>query len=555
MKKEAYIVTMLFLIIFTDKTLSQTHQLNQQKYWYYRNRLLEKFMFIDIFNPYENGSGLPASTYNSVKKKLRWGSDATIHLATYMQALATEYALLSYYGYSTEKTKRDLFFAIETFVRLDLNAEQWFRYPHTKNGKNDGNGFFIRDDVDNNYIYEHWYYFNSDIYYDWNIESLLSQYINIDNGQPEKKKEKLRVQMSKDQCWHLYTAFALITKLMDGVTIQDSKGNVYSFSERVKLLTNNIQYQLSGTSYTSTIPIILDWKIRNPVNGLEIEERMGGKVWTHAYGFGIAGSFITNSNLHTKGSQSDYARIVFLDAWQWDDWEGDDYSERALSTVGDIRNYNDFAELFEETDRKNVYSYPHFPLIHLILHPELYGPKERILANSLLKEIKKHLDEAPMEGPNYDAPVFWTSPNTIVWPEQRKNNSDFNGEPGDEYNGIDYMLLHNLYYLAKKELINLETQTMPIQAHTNYGIKTKPITIEGKNITFDKNIGATADVSFISGSWITLERGFEAPVGSNFYSNIDNYSYYPPPSSNLKSSINYELPIEKALSVYGKIEF
>ena len=61
----------LLLILLLSGSLSmfpQTHLLNQQKYWNYRDRLQGKFMFVNLFDPYDSGSGLPASIINSSNK-------------------------------------------------------------------------------------------------------------------------------------------------------------------------------------------------------------------------------------------------------------------------------------------------------------------------------------------------------------------------------------------------------------------------------------------------------------------------------------------------------
>lgn len=73
--------------------------------------------------------------------------------------LATEYKLLNDQGLDTYQTRKELYYALEAFNRLDLNAESYFNlagdtfpnqaiYPPSS----DLNGFFIRDDVPDNFV-------------------------------------------------------------------------------------------------------------------------------------------------------------------------------------------------------------------------------------------------------------------------------------------------------------------------------------------------------------------------------------------------------------------
>ena len=55
------------------------------------------------------------------------------------------------------------------------------------------------------------------------------------------------------------------------------------------------------------------------------------------------------------------------------------------------------------------------------------------------------LDSAPDDGPCSECGT-WSATNLLVWPENAGKE-----RPGEEYNGLDYMLLHNLYYLLEQE--------------------------------------------------------------------------------------------------------
>ena len=426
----------LFLFI-SITAFSQTDDLNHLKYQVYKTRLKTRFMFTDSLNPYLAGAFIPASKRNTIDKKLEFG-DATIYLANYIQVLATEFAWLQSQKLPTDSTLYDLYMAIETFVRLDRNAEYTFRRQGAIATDFDINGFFIRDDIDSNYIRQHQNQL-AGIDSTWTVTSDFIARQRYNAGL--NKGSQYALEMSKDQCWHLYLAFALVTKLLPDIQLCDDNGNCYDFAERVNNITRKIQFQLTGAGNEDH-----QWEIYNPVDGHKVPENRGGNVRLYSYGFGIAGSEITGHRLHAYHSRSALWRTAFLGAWKWEDWEADDFGSRALSTIGNVRSLNDFKRLVDESRQKNIYSYPQFPLIHLLLFPIEYKKNVWITADSIAATLKQKIDEAPLSGPGYGAPSFWTPCNNTVWPERCGR-----AFKGDQFNGLDYMLLHNLYYLIHME--------------------------------------------------------------------------------------------------------
>ncbi|MCF8449734.1 MAG: T9SS type A sorting domain-containing protein [Taibaiella sp.] len=148
---------------------------NLQKYWYYRYRLVNDFLFISETN--EAGSSIPAikrmqhiaweeePTINDSCgscRVLSWG-DATVDLGHYIQMLATEEELLRECAHPISRSQYELKHALDAFDRLDDNAEQYCHEMENSLGTNNAypgtlgptsisysdrhNGFFIRDDV------------------------------------------------------------------------------------------------------------------------------------------------------------------------------------------------------------------------------------------------------------------------------------------------------------------------------------------------------------------------------------------------------------------------
>jgi hypothetical protein len=527
MKKNIFISLILFL--FLSDGYSQTHEINQQKYWVYRNRLKSKFMWVDNFDHNTEGSCIPSSRLQPEYPdgpRIEFG-DATIYYANYIQVLATEYTLLKSYNYSVDNTLRDLFFAIEAFIRLDNNADFNFRDGATQPIDGDINGFFVRDD--NGYLF--WYFQDLDIPYDWDFSSSYQEHMDYDNynfdSNPDNDVDpsfKYLMEMSLDQCIHLYLGFALVSKLLDGVELNDGQGHIYNFAQRVRDITHIIQYQLSGTDPS----ILKAWHIINPADGHEVPEDRGGNARWLSYGFGQAGTQICGYNLHARGSDSPTWKKEFTLGWAGNQLiQQDDWKFRALATIGGIEGIDVIGECIQEFWENNVFEYPQLPLIGKILHPAIYSYDNDVMINSMLDYYKKRLDSAPMEGPSVIATYDWSSDNALVWPERRGV-----GPAGEEYNGLDYLLMFNLYYLFKKERPPVNSVVFPIYVGDySFGSYKKPIIIEGPINSCNQNLISVADVTIKSSVALTLERGFEVPLGAKFQATPDPYVFNVPASN------------------------
>jgi hypothetical protein len=159
--------TLVFVTIITP-VFGQNPQLNHQKYWFYKNRLNEKFIKV---GPYQ-GESIPLwsrHSYGADFAQTFGFGDATFNLGYYIGMLATEFKLLKLNNKDYSATLQELFYALNAFNRLDYMAEVFFQpQPNlTSNGAlipyfNGGggsppaggllNGFFIRDDVPNGFL-------------------------------------------------------------------------------------------------------------------------------------------------------------------------------------------------------------------------------------------------------------------------------------------------------------------------------------------------------------------------------------------------------------------
>jgi hypothetical protein len=115
-------------------------------------------------------------------------------------------------------------------------------------------------------------------------------------------------------------------------------------------------------------------------------------------------------------------------------------------------------------------------------------------------------------------PIEWSVMNRLVWPE----SLDSDGELGYS-NGIDYMLLHNVFWLAYivPETIDSYSQsgyTIPFSVNNiTYGDQNNPIVVNVRNlINYSCTINSTGVVKLAAGSGINLLPGFSAESGSIF---------------------------------------
>jgi hypothetical protein len=117
--------------------LAQNAVNNMQKYVYYKQRFLNNFIAVG------NGMGesLPMDIRRLEKQNTTNGqwvhefglSDASLRLGWYIAVLATEYKLLNVQGLDTYQTRKELYYALEAFNRLDLNAESYFNLAAPNN--------------------------------------------------------------------------------------------------------------------------------------------------------------------------------------------------------------------------------------------------------------------------------------------------------------------------------------------------------------------------------------------------------------------------------------
>jgi len=179
MRKKLNYSIVICLLLLPFYTFSQVTQkeINQEKYWRFRERLKNFIVFDDCqgcgliakfrdeFDPSNSPAAYESLLYNS-NTVLKSGNgnlsypDEVMHLGLLMGALASEYSLLRLSGETLKasQTLKELAYVLEAFNRLDKTAEPWWRYYFNGAPAGTGhpsgpdlNGFFIRNDVPINF--------------------------------------------------------------------------------------------------------------------------------------------------------------------------------------------------------------------------------------------------------------------------------------------------------------------------------------------------------------------------------------------------------------------
>jgi hypothetical protein len=493
-----------WVLFFLPPVKAQSPELNAEKYSLYRDRLLNEFMVSSDGN--ESGTSIPASIRHMGRGQMRWG-DATINLSNYMAVLATEYSLLKRQGRPVHQTLQELHRALLAMERLDakapafyeLDATAIYTYPKTipppdtippeitpsdtilsdtisfeispleiiLTSEYTLDGFFIRDDVPENFT-RRW-------------SGMNPAFADFPNVRSDYTDPNIRLnEMSQDQVWNLTIGLALVSHLVDDTTlwyIPEYHGDLLlSLADRAGLaafrMINAMQSEacIQPFSFLENSWCLRYWHLYNPYLGQSVKRGSGPNLLK--YGFAEAGNAITGyryGDMHWGNSEN--ARIWFnmagllqyLQRVRIDRNIENLYHTATTATVGAVWSTSQLVRLFNR-HRKRLFipdhQYEHLALISCVLHNDC--PK--ILQREKLFYLEL-INSAPMHGPfNYgnDAhqeqgarPYYmhadefhyeWSSVNRFVWPH-RRGPGTIEAHKG-EYNGLDYMLLYNLYYLV-----------------------------------------------------------------------------------------------------------
>ena len=585
----------LFTMVLKIPVVAQTPSQNLNKYWDYRTEFFDKFI-VDVdpnslpSNYPTYGINIPAGLLKSTEVK--WG-DSEVKLGRYMAAMAGEYKLLQMANLDNSNPQEKLYRAMSAVNRLDSYAEPSFGcgvsgdppcYTYTNI-----NGFFIRDDVDQDFL-DHWANLGKT---DWIGKDVISDFTD---PIPSKK------EMSQDQVVALMLGHSLIRKYVDASatyeyfpcsykTIKDyAKAQTYRSIKYMQTYIDDREWTWKeyGTSsypgrwipeFDPVIPPLFRqvWKIKNPCTGHTVDR--GGAwidVYPHMELFEDAGDWITDGRY---SSLSYYSPNPLLPPFELEinppipDKINDHYFNDAmkliLATIADDAYASDLDKLFwnirkcVDYHNSNIQGNPydlkyfwqdHLPMLYVLLHDK--NPENSKIFQYYYSHIEQLLNEAPVGGPECDVfpptEYIWTRSSMFDSPMGYYISDGDNARLG-EYNGLDYMVLFNLYHLVYQTKFNNPVSitsdfptTYSYQSYDfEYGDENIDIghednaayyTIHSKDlITMNSAVGWNGKMG-LCGNEVVLQAGFEVAYGGEFTAETNEKMEldFTPPAGNYK---------------------
>jgi hypothetical protein len=552
----------MFTCMFVNTLYSQTPSENLNKYWHYRDRLKSKFLVSTNQWKMEfgrnRGINIPASCYNPTNIEgdanetalsVKWG-DATCDLGYYIAVLATEYKLLQNSGQNVIPTLTELFYALLAIERLDWHAEglygcgnclegytydnTFIYFPYTSAYGACLNGFFIRDDVPDDF---------TDYWTGKGYTNFKGLKVHSDFQTPSDAAE------SQDQVWNLLLGLSLVKKLVDySGNMTDGDGEAVTFVKCAQKITNRLVSNFIHSDGT--------WSVINPCTK-KVTDR-GGSVadlYPNAYYFAEAANWITDKqwgDYHKGINPHDILPLPYGFPFTTPKFYNDN-AKLTLSTIAGIdwsSSYNNTIKWISSCsvyynglnikDNKNDvlrFAFEHYPLMNIILHD--LSPSHYYY-HYFMNFVENILNLAPYDGPfcyikdvngdnvydKNDYPVReWATHDRIRKPIGIDIAA---GSEAGEYNGLDYMLLHNLYRLVYYSNLNIDKQ---ISESFPYGYgkdtvgdkrnTTQTMINSLQNISATNIINSNANVVYRGGHSVKLQPGFQVKSGGVFRACID----------------------------------
>ena len=440
---------LFFLLVFD--TFAQNDSLNMLKYWSYRKRL-EYFVM--------PGQSRGESQIVGIRNRMDYGANDinfgqhSIYFGYYLGVLATEFKLLqnSNDTIHSYQTKNELYFALYQFVNyLDKCEHLLF-----KNCNDSIDGFFIRYNIPCDFLEntKNKSYFNKDLNSKNTFDSLSRTFKDLPPGHPawiDKVSECDTIPQifSQDEAIGLLLGLALVYKCMPDSSYE-------------KILARQIAYNvinyIRNSSRLYGKALSLRWIIYKP-SGVKLKTREGGFAFLYAQGFMKALTFfdIKNDNFWRKLTR--YPQDLFFQCSQFFPGPNPDNNTMitTLAAIGD--SWRATIPLFGLVFRinttrygiKHKTSYQDWDAFYLLLW-DVLNSKNNLKTNDFSKALDQ-LNKAPVNGPyNYGKR---NNPEGTGWSSSYKFHLKKKFQMGlkdgilGNYNGLDYMLFHNLYCIAK----------------------------------------------------------------------------------------------------------
>lgn len=476
----------LFISGLTVPFFAQNEMDNQAKYWKYRDRLRNKFIVVSE-NVMDYGVNIPASDIyyksDSTKSYICWG-DGNNNMSHYLSVLATELWLLKHNNQDYTTTLKELYFAMLALERLDAYSEsniRWKTFIGSWIENNywekqfvhlgDINGFMLRNDVTDGFWKKYGNRFdvgdfssnfsasNTSFFMEENSQDVIEHTIEglglVSKLVGTESVANIRCDFSDIYVKPRLTSLGILTCKWDENLSPDSVNFSLWAKDFVKRFIRYMQSdEVFNKRFGGIIPFSTHWILKNPVTNKCVMEGSGSDSGVALLSNGIikAGVAISGENLRIyPGLVSDnlynlafkYPRIFQLGR--------EDNKTRSLAIhVSDKKSFAILTKLRDHYNPNRTGHFPiyeHFPLMYLVSHNLKYaelGLKDKDY-NSEKALYQGLLNSAPENGPASNCGIYdWTSTSRCLWPENLGKKSDQH----IEYNGLDYMMLYNLYQIA-----------------------------------------------------------------------------------------------------------
>jgi MYXO-CTERM domain-containing protein len=410
-------IALAVLLLLASTAGADTTAQNLEKYRALRHRLVTEFVSVGG----AQGQSQPAPERMDNLGLMKWG-DGTIALGFYLGVLATEHYILAHPSQfpgaaasssDLDATDNELYYALLALERLDRDADSAFPAPCSTTPAL--NGFFLRDDVPADF-YSHFS----------GITTIQSDFVDPTLTNKEE---------SQDQVYHVQHGLALVIALVPStVSVQGKPLRAWAIEQATRITKHFAKN---------------DWIIRNPACSNRAVNR-GENASGYSYGETLAAAFITD------GAYMPTTSALFKTVWDtlrqpsnptYND-EDNLHMALAIMAVGDGYGADTPQVLATLSATQD---WPLYPLLHRVLHPSAAGfcttastvnPRARVMLDELTLQT-----EPSCPGPNGPAPHGFTTHNRFI----RGKSQAYVGPSGCEgirYQGLDYMLLHNLYAIA-----------------------------------------------------------------------------------------------------------
>ena len=552
--KNKLILILIFFALCGNWLRAQSTVFDQSelpKYWMYRMRL--EYFISPGTNGQSRGEYMVAGIRNKQGTDVISYGDQMVHFGYYLGVLATEWQLLERFSQDNSATLDELNHALDAFVRVDLCES---RMPWYKNA-DVYDGFFMRQDVPEDFITMH-PDLNKDLdpsvmagmpepgnpgyvehvsandYKNWDVDPGGTPYYSY-----QTPSEMKYGAMSQDNAIGLLKGLALVHKCIP---------SGYYAHEKASEIAGKVISKIWGAG---------SWIILDP-NGDQVPR--GSNAYFYAIPLTITNLAMDNIALPSPAIAAN-ANVT----WQAMQYIPNNPMNNCMTmTMAALCNcWNGGLTGFPgiNTSQGCIYQLSeqdNWDTFYLLLWAYLHDKNPGLLS---MQKVRDQLAAAPCNGPYcYDSVHDVLSGNGWASTYKFEQGSDYqnNGKLGSQgnYNGLDFMLLYNLYCLVNlnehnTQMIFIDARHQVLYRAYPYCVNTTSAQIRGdgahpvfkaafESITSTElvdnlvhgNIGASCGVGnydpgyvvYRAGERITLKPGFKVSQGAYFRAYIQKIS-------------------------------